>query len=93
MPTVEELLMDIVQRLTRVEEHSRFSKEHIETMNDEMGSLRDRMLNIESLFQELSGRFILRIKKPSLKQCSAIIAGLGTVIIIVKSIFDFLSGI
>jgi DNA anti-recombination protein RmuC len=42
-----EMMIDIVQRLARIEEHCKSIDEHMKTVNDEMGEVFDRLDKVE----------------------------------------------
>jgi len=63
-PTTKDLLLEIIQRLTRVEENIKsFNddlqeiKAHISTINDEMGKLEERVGLVENLYYETKSRY------------------------------------
>jgi hypothetical protein len=77
------ILLDVVQRLTRIEDKMIEIEGHTKTMNRELGECRDSINTCKEDIKEVSKKFFVRL---SWKQLSVIIGGTTGLVTLVYEI-------
>jgi len=86
----QQILIEIVERLTRIEEQVKSICKHTDASNKEMGELRDKVTALEGLYKELSNKFFIRL---SWKQIAAIVGGVSGLVTIIRTIIQVIWGV
>jgi chromosome segregation ATPase len=82
----KDILLDIVQRLSRIEEKVNGIEKHTETMNRELGECRDCIEDNKKAIEKFRSKFFMKL---SWKQLLAFIGGVSTLVVIIRTILEF----